>query len=101
MSSSSSLTHTRKRPYSQLQTAEERREARAQRNRIAAQCSRDRKKAEFEILASKVEALEEENNILRSGKLNGGDGNATRWDELEKENKELKERFVLDQFPIT
>jgi hypothetical protein len=46
-------------------TAEERREARANRNRLAAQSSRDRKKVQFEQLAQRIAELEEENRSLR------------------------------------
>ncbi|OSD06974.1 hypothetical protein PYCCODRAFT_1474360 [Trametes coccinea BRFM310] len=56
----------RKRARSEL-TPEERREARAHRNRIAAQNSRDRRKAQFAYLERRVAELEEENRQLRSG----------------------------------
>ena len=48
-------------------TPEERREARAHRNRIAAQSSRDRKKAQFSDLSARVAELETENRALRLG----------------------------------
>jgi bZIP transcription factor len=48
-------------------TPEERREARAHRNRLAAQCSRDRKKVQFSELAARVAELEAENRALRLG----------------------------------
>ena len=48
-------------------TPEERREARAHRNRIAAQCSRDRKKVQFSELSARVAELEAENRALRLG----------------------------------
>ena len=48
-------------------TPEERREARAHRNRIAAQNSRDRRKAQFAYLEHRVQELEEENRQLRAG----------------------------------
>ena len=48
-------------------TPEERREARAHRNRIAAQCSRDRKKVLFSDLTTRVAELEAENRALRHG----------------------------------
>jgi hypothetical protein len=48
-------------------TPEERKEARAHRNRIAAQNSRDRRKAQFSHLERRVEELEEENRRLRAG----------------------------------
>ncbi|KAG1751453.1 uncharacterized protein EDB91DRAFT_608971 [Suillus paluster] len=56
----------RKRPRSAV-TPEERKEARAHRNRIAAQNSRDRRKAQFSLLERRVEELEEENRRLRAG----------------------------------
>lgn len=78
-------------------TAEERREARAHRNRLAAQCSRDRKKAQFEALTTRVTQLEEENRSLRLGlvqqqpqpTLSSSATNA----ELVKENQELRGRI--------
>jgi hypothetical protein len=48
-------------------TPEERREARAHRNRIAAQSSRDRKKVQFSELSTRVAELEAENRVLRLG----------------------------------
>ncbi|KAI0823618.1 hypothetical protein BC628DRAFT_1324568 [Trametes gibbosa] len=56
----------RKRARSDV-TPEERREARAHRNRIAAQNSRDRRKAQFSYLEHRVSELEEENRQLRAG----------------------------------
>ncbi|KAJ8597462.1 hypothetical protein M405DRAFT_454518 [Rhizopogon salebrosus TDB-379] len=56
----------RKRPRSGM-TPEERKEARAHRNRIAAQNSRDRRKAQFTLLERRVAELEEENRRLRAG----------------------------------
>ncbi|KAI9572186.1 hypothetical protein HD554DRAFT_2203007 [Boletus coccyginus] len=56
----------RKRPRSAV-TSEERKEARAHRNRIAAQNSRDRRKAQFSHLERRVAELEEENRRLRAG----------------------------------
>ncbi|OAX36575.1 hypothetical protein K503DRAFT_793344 [Rhizopogon vinicolor AM-OR11-026] len=56
----------RKRPRSGM-TPEERKEARAHRNRIAAQNSRDRRKAQFSLLERRVAELEEENRRLRAG----------------------------------
>ncbi|KIM45492.1 hypothetical protein M413DRAFT_341828 [Hebeloma cylindrosporum] len=46
--------------------SEQRKEARAHRNRIAAQNSRDRRKAQFTYLERRVAELEEENRILRA-----------------------------------
>lgn len=56
----------RKRPRSAV-TPEERKEARAHRNRIAAQNSRDRRKAQYSLLERRVAELEEENRRLRAG----------------------------------
>ncbi|KAG2016316.1 hypothetical protein CC2G_009494 [Coprinopsis cinerea AmutBmut pab1-1] len=56
----------RKRSRSEM-TSEERKEARAHRNRIAAQNSRDRRKAQFSWLERRVAELEEENRRLRAG----------------------------------
>ena len=56
----------RKRPRSAV-TPEERKEARAHRNRLAAQNSRDRRKAQFTYLERRVAELEEENRRLRAG----------------------------------
>ncbi|KAG2043377.1 hypothetical protein BDR03DRAFT_930905 [Suillus americanus] len=56
----------RKRPRSAV-TPEERKEARAHRNRIAAQNSRDRRKAQYSYLEQRVAELEEENRRLRAG----------------------------------
>ncbi|KAJ4483815.1 hypothetical protein J3R30DRAFT_1837561 [Lentinula aciculospora] len=57
---------SRKRPRTE-QSSEERKEARAHRNRIAAQNSRDRRKAQFSHLERRVAELEEENRQLRAG----------------------------------
>ncbi|KAI1795596.1 hypothetical protein LXA43DRAFT_938804 [Ganoderma leucocontextum] len=56
----------RKRARSDV-TPEARREARAHRNRIAAQNSRDRRKAQFSYLERRVQELEDENRELRAG----------------------------------
>lgn len=56
----------RKRSRSEM-SSEERKEARAHRNRIAAQNSRDRRKAQFGWLERRVAELEEENRRLRAG----------------------------------
>ncbi|KAG6886884.1 hypothetical protein C0992_001791, partial [Termitomyces sp. T32_za158] len=58
---------SRKRPRSESST-EERKEARAHRNRIAAQNSRDRRKAQFAFLERRVAELEEENRALRAAR---------------------------------
>lgn len=57
----------RKRLRTQGITTEERRDARAHRNRVAAQNSRDRRKAQFVYLERRVAELEEENRLLRAG----------------------------------
>ncbi|KAH0589604.1 hypothetical protein H2248_005336 [Termitomyces sp. 'cryptogamus'] len=83
-SPSPSSSSPRKRPRTDA-TSEERKEARAHRNRIAAQNSRDRRKAQFAYLEQRVAELEEENRILR----------ARRGVPLphERENEELRERI--------
>ena len=60
---------SRKRPRTTATTSEDRKEARAHRNRIAAQNSRDKRKAQFSYLERRVAELEEENRILRAGGL--------------------------------
>ena len=82
-------------------TAEERKEARAHRNRIAAQNSRDKRKAQFSALERRVAELEEENRQLRAGiattDLQRPDGHRMEERERERarerENAELKERI--------
>lgn len=71
-----------------MMTAEERRDARAHRNRLAAQSSRDRKKAQYEQLSIRVNELEEENRALRMGITSTGVDRA-----LEQENAQLRERI--------
>ncbi|KAH9969279.1 hypothetical protein BGW80DRAFT_1254311 [Lactifluus volemus] len=56
----------RKRSRSDI-SPEERREARAHRNRIAAQNSRDKRKAQFSALEARIDELEAENRALRAG----------------------------------
>ena len=90
----------RKRPRSEL-SSEERKEARAHRNRIAAQNSRDRRKAHYTHLEQRVAELEEENRRLRAGQLEVPVSSARRpvEDELDRdkirdrENEELRERI--------
>ncbi|KIP06511.1 hypothetical protein PHLGIDRAFT_19422 [Phlebiopsis gigantea 11061_1 CR5-6] len=90
----------RKRSRSEI-TPEERREARAHRNRIAAQNSRDRRKAQFNCLERRVAELEEENRQLRAGMGAPAPSHVheqasqERQRELarEKENQELRERI--------
>jgi len=80
---------------------EERKEARAHRNRIAAQNSRDRRKAQFSLLEQRVAELEDENRQLRAGmglaELRHSDVHSIEQRERdrarEKENEELRERI--------
>jgi len=75
--------------------------ARAHRNRIAAQNSRDRRKAQFTYLERRVAELEEENKQLRAGMgmLDHRKSEALKAEELrresvrERENEELRERI--------
>lgn len=70
-------------------TMEERRQARAHRNRLAAQLSRNRRKAQFRELESRLSALEEENLRL----LLGVSSPSTQVDRsLVEENTELHAR---------
>jgi len=93
-------------------TSEERKEARAHRNRIAAQNSRDRRKAQFSYLERRVTELEEENRRLRAGApstlplstfgtLLASDDDRLRTqreNERERENEQLKARIrALEQ----
>ncbi|KIK26948.1 hypothetical protein PISMIDRAFT_216137 [Pisolithus microcarpus 441] len=97
----------RKRPRSTM-SPEERKEARAHRNRIAAQNSRDRRKAHFTYLERRVVELEEENRRLRAG-LSASPTPSTSSapdieyerehsrrrteEQRERENQELRERI--------
>jgi hypothetical protein len=100
---------SRKRPRTDFQTSEERKEARAERNRIAAQVSRDRRKAEFTDLRDRVAFLERENAALRQQAATSTSlttpqtsslglaqvpaiGTTSHTVEIERENRELKER---------
>ncbi|KAF9467421.1 hypothetical protein BDZ94DRAFT_1318833 [Collybia nuda] len=106
----SSTSGSRKRPRTEA-SSEDRKEARAHRNRIAAQNSRDRRKAQFSYLERRVAELEDENRVLRAG-MNGPpvvpsptfvpNTLATQAEEerkrreareRERENEELKERI--------
>ncbi|KAK0195021.1 hypothetical protein F5146DRAFT_1023922, partial [Armillaria mellea] len=78
---------SRKRPRSEV-SSEERKEARAHRNRIAAQNSRDRRKAQFTYLERRVAELEEENRQLRLA-----DEQRAADKARERENEELRERI--------
>ncbi|KAB5596037.1 hypothetical protein CTheo_554 [Ceratobasidium theobromae] len=93
---SSSSSNPRKRARPSDMTPEERKEARAQRNRIAAQCSRDRRKQQFAELEARVQELEEENRRLRSGAVAEPPKAQQKPDHeqesREKENEELRER---------
>lgn len=94
----------RKRPRTDYATSEERKEARAERNRVAAQISRDRRKAEFAELRDRVSQLERENSALRATSSSSSASAAASLftatattsshleSEREKENRELKER---------
>ncbi|XP_006457306.1 hypothetical protein AGABI2DRAFT_196071 [Agaricus bisporus var. bisporus H97] len=89
------------------QSSEERKEARAHRNRIAAQNSRDRRKAHFSYLERRVNELEDENRQLRVsiGLLSQGHPAPTTLPVVsippkspedlarDRENAELKERI--------
>ncbi|QRV79527.1 bZIP transcription factor [Ceratobasidium sp. AG-Ba] len=94
--SSSSTPNPRKRARPSDMTADERKEARAQRNRIAAQCSRDRRKQQFADLETRVAELEEENRKLRAGVVPEPPKVQQKSDheqeKREKENEELRER---------
>jgi cell division protein FtsB len=85
---------SRKRPRSDM-TTEQRKEARAHRNRIAAQNSRDKRKAEFSHLHQRVADLEAENARLRAGApvivhAATSSPDQSAW---EQENAALKERI--------
>ncbi|KAJ7346892.1 hypothetical protein DFH08DRAFT_205142 [Mycena albidolilacea] len=91
---------SRKRPRTSSTSTEDRKEARAHRNRIAAQNSRDRRKAQFTYLERRVSELEEENRQLRAGLVAPSprpDQLKTEEQERERakelENEELRERI--------
>lgn len=102
---------SRKRPRTtSATTSEERKEARAHRNRIAAQNSRDKRKAHFSYLERRVAELEEENRRLRAGglvpppiipistfdpvfPLHDDRLRSERENQKERENEELKARI--------
>ncbi|KAG6877582.1 hypothetical protein C0993_005912 [Termitomyces sp. T159_Od127] len=93
---------SRKRPRSET-SSEERKEARAHRNRIAAQNSRDRRKAQFAFLERRVAELEEENRALRAARgvpllpLSAStaqeEHRRLEASARERENEELRERI--------
>jgi len=96
---STTMEPPRKRARSDLST-EQRRDARAHRNRIAAQNSRDKRKAQFAYLEQRVAELEEENQRLRAGmglpKFDSADSrpvNLEAESAQARENGELKERI--------
>ncbi|KAJ6587173.1 hypothetical protein DFH09DRAFT_1308234 [Mycena vulgaris] len=88
---------SRKRP--RTSSSEDRKEARAHRNRIAAQNSRDRRKAQFSYLERRVNELEEENRQLRAGlvvppsRADQSKSDDTRDRAKDRENEELRERI--------
>ncbi|KAI0279924.1 hypothetical protein BGY98DRAFT_384798 [Russula aff. rugulosa BPL654] len=90
-------TAPRKRSRSD-QTPEERKEARAHRNRIAAQHSRDKRKAQYAALEARINELEVENRALRAGtsqppRMNAGSPEQQAADAArEAENCALRER---------
>jgi hypothetical protein len=101
-SSSSTLSEMtpRKRPrVSEGATSGEKKEARAARNRIAAQESRDRRKREFADLHQRVAQLEAENAALRENKpfVTG----IEKTERLERENAELLERVTRLEAALT
>jgi hypothetical protein len=93
---------SRKRARSDL-SPEEKREARAHRNRIAAQNSRDRRKVQFHHLEQRVAELEDENRRLRGAMAATSpdlilQSTSERDQVRERENQELRERIkVLEQ----
>ncbi|KAI8994006.1 hypothetical protein BD414DRAFT_506528 [Trametes punicea] len=81
----------RKRARSDM-SPEERREARAHRNRIAAQNSRDRRKAQFAYLERRVAELEEENRQLRAGMGLTAPSQPQKQKDEEREKESARER---------
>ncbi|KAG6861922.1 hypothetical protein C0995_009872 [Termitomyces sp. Mi166 len=90
--SGSPAPSSRKRPRSDAST-EERKEARAHRNRIAAQNSRDRRKAQFAYLERRVAELEDENRALRAARGIPLLPVSAFSDARDRENEELRERI--------
>ncbi|KAJ6499037.1 hypothetical protein C8R45DRAFT_1071661 [Mycena sanguinolenta] len=89
---------SRKRARTTSTSTEDRKEARAHRNRIAAQNSRDRRKAQFSYLERRVTELEEENRQLRAGLVAAPSRPDQKAEEereraKERENEELRERI--------
>lgn len=98
-SPSPSSSSSRKRSRSET-SSEERKEARAHRNRIAAQNSRDRRKAQFAFLERRVAELEEENRALRAARAvpllpvsASSPHEEHEANARDRENEELKERI--------
>lgn len=85
------LAHLQRPRVSEGATSEEKREARAARNRVAAQESRDRRKREFSELHQRVAQLEAENAALRESNPSTATRNE-KTERLERENAELLER---------
>lgn len=81
----------RKRARSEV-SSDERKEARAHRNRIAAQNSRDKRKAHFVYLEQRVGELEEENRRLRAGMGLTQLGQSHEQKQVDKERESAKER---------
>ncbi|VDB95971.1 unnamed protein product [Peniophora sp. CBMAI 1063] len=99
--SASDDTQPRKRSRTDL-SVDERKEARAHRNRIAAQNSRDRRKAQFNALEQRIVELEAENRTLRASMglaaLRDSDEHRAIENQRERENAELRERVkTLEQ----
>ncbi|KIY50390.1 hypothetical protein FISHEDRAFT_71992 [Fistulina hepatica ATCC 64428] len=96
---------SRKRARTSEMTSDEKKEARAHRNRLAAQNSRDRRKAQFNYLERRVAELEEENRRLRTGivapaapLLEESRVQAAVDAARDRENEELKQRIkTLEQ----
>ena len=89
-------TAPRKRSRSGM-TPDERKEARAHRNRIAAQHSRDKRKAQFAALEARISELEAENRALRAdttypSRMNGSPEQRAADAAREAENCALRER---------
>ncbi|KAF8325275.1 uncharacterized protein EI90DRAFT_2186673 [Cantharellus anzutake] len=80
--------------------SEEKKVARAERNRIAAQESRDRRKKEFADLHKRVAELEAENAALRQSTQGAVIGNE-RTTRSEQENAELLERVARLEAALT
>ncbi|KIY67903.1 hypothetical protein CYLTODRAFT_436809 [Cylindrobasidium torrendii FP15055 ss-10] len=87
---------SRKRARGDL-SSEERKEARAHRNRIAAQNSRDRRKAQFGALERRCAELEDENRRLRAGygvvAPAPAPAKSPEQEARDRENEELRERI--------